>query len=296
MIPSAAVPPRAGALLAILFWGVSFVATKAVVAELSPVTLVLCRTVLGALLLVGILALRGRLSVPPRGDVPALLAMGFVGVAFHQTLQAYALELTSATHTGWLIGLTPIWSALLARVWLGERLGPGKLAGLGFGFAGATLVVTGGRVAPDVLALPATRGDALILLSTLNWALYTVMSHATVRRLGPTPATAGAFVFGGLLLAPVWAARSGLAELSGLSSQGWAAVLFLGLACSGLGYLFWFAALEHVEASRVSAFLYLEPLVTLAAARVLLGESVSPSVVFGGLLLLGGVALVQRAR
>lgn len=288
--------PRVGALLAVVFWGVSFVATKAVVAELSPVALVLARSLLGAVLLVAILAARRQLDAPPRGELPALVAMGFVGVAFHQTLQAYALGLTSATSTGWLIGLTPIWSALLARVWLGESFSPAKRLGLAAGFAGATLVVTGGRLAPDVLALPATRGDALILLSTLNWALYTVMGHATIRRLGPTRATAGALVSGALLLAPLWLAGGGLAELTRLSATGWAAVLFLGLACSGLGYLFWFAALERVEASRVAALLYLEPLVTLAAARVLLGESVSLPAILGGALLLAGVALVQRAR
>ena len=71
-------------------------------------------------------------------------------------------------------------------------------------------------------------------------------------------------------------------------------MLFLGIACSGLGYLFWYGALERIEASRVAAFLYLEPLVTLAAAVVMLGESVTLTTVAGGLLVLAGVALVQR--
>ena len=72
-------------------------------------------------------------------------------------------------------------------------------------------------------------------------------------------------------------------------------MLFLGIGASGLGYLFWYGALERIEASRVAAFLYLEPLVTLAAAVVLLGESVTLEAVAGGLLLLAGVAVVQRA-
>jgi len=80
------------------------------------------------------------------------------------------------------------------------------------------------------------------------------------------------------------------------SPAGWLAAIFLGLACSGLGYLFWYGALERVEASRVAALLYLEPLVTLAAAVVLLREAVPITTVAGGVLVVAGVVLVQTAR
>jgi drug/metabolite transporter (DMT)-like permease len=288
-------PPRLGALLAIVFWGVSFVATKAVVAEISPSTLIFSRAGLGTLLLTAILALRGKPALPPRDALLPLAVMGFVGVAFHQLLQAYALRLTSAVNTGWLIGLTPIWSALFAVFLLKERFGPRKTAGLVVGFAGALLVVTRGEASRRLLALPATRGDLLILASTINWALYTVLGHGTIRRLGPTRATAGAMLLGWLMLAPAFLALAGWHDYARLSASGWLALLFLGTACSGLGYLFWYGALERVEASRVAAFLYVEPLVTLAAAVVLLREPVGLTTFLGGLLVLGGVVLVQTA-
>jgi drug/metabolite transporter (DMT)-like permease len=288
-------PPLLGALLAVIFWGVSFVATKAAVAELPPVSLVFARAGLGALLLLALLARRGELGAPPRATWRPLALMGFLGVAFHQTLQAYALELTSAVSTGWLIGLTPVWSALLARVTLGERLGAQKVAGLVLGFAGAVVVVARGQAGAAVLALPATRGDLLILLSTLNWAVYTVLAHATLRALGALRATAAAMAIGfGMLVVP-WAVAGGWRDFAALSAGVWAAVLFLGVCCSGLGYLLWLGALEKVEASRVAALLFLEPLITLVAGVYLLGETVAASTVAGGLLLLAGVALVQAA-
>jgi drug/metabolite transporter (DMT)-like permease len=219
--------------------------------------------------------------------------MGFVGVAFHQLLQAHALTLTSATNTGWLIALVPIWSAVLAALLLKERFGARKLAGLAIGFAGAVLVVTRGHLDPSVLGVPATRGDLLVLASTVNWALYTVIGHGTIRRLGPARATAGAMLVGWLMLAPVFVAGAGWRDLAVLTPTGWSAVLFLGVACSGLGYLFWYGALRRVEASRVATLLYLEPLVTVGAAVVLLGERVDAMTLAGGLVVLGGVALVQ---
>lgn len=288
------VPPRLGVLLAVVLWGVSFVATKAVVAEIRPAALIFARAGLGTALLVTILALRGGALVPPRDAWRDLLLMGFVGVAFHQMLQAIALVSTSAVNTGWLIGLTPIWSALFAAVRLRERFGAGKLAGLLLGFAGAALVVTRGRFS-GLLALPSTRGDLLILASTVNWAYYSSLGHPVLRRLGPRHATAGALFFGTLLLLPLVAFSGAWRDYALLSATGWGAILFLGFGCSGLGYLFWYGGLERIEMSRVAAFLYLEPLVTLAAAVYWLGEPIGLLTLAGGALLLAGVALVQRA-
>jgi drug/metabolite transporter (DMT)-like permease len=290
------VPPLAGALLAVVFWGISFVATKAVVAEISPFALILVRTTLGTAFLLVVLRVRRVPVLPPRSAWPTIALMGFVGVAFHQLLQAYALTLTSAVNTGWLIGLTPVWSALFAWLWLGERMSGLKVAGLALGFVGAAVVVTGGKISGGLLALPSTRGDLLILLSTLNWALYSVLGRKTLLSLGSTRATAGAFLAGLMLLAPTAFIGEGLGALGRLSPAGWAAVLFLGVCCSGLGYLFWYRALETMEASRVGALLYLEPLVTLAASMALLGERIGVATIAGGVLLLAGVALVQRAR
>ncbi len=288
-------PPRLGATLAVVFWGVSFVATKAVVREISPPTLIFSRAGLGTLLLASMLAARRQPVWPPRDALGSLALMGFVGVAFHQLLQAYALTMTSAVSTGWLIGLIPLWSAVLSALMLKERMGAGKIGGLLVGFAGAALVVTRGEPVSRLLRLPATRGDLMVLASTLNWAFYSVLGHGTIRRLGPTRATAGAMLLGWLMLLPVFLATGGYADYARLSGPGWLALLFLGVACSGLGYLFWYGALERIEASRVAALLYAEPLVTLAAAVVLLAEPVGLTTVLGGLLVLGGVVLVQRA-
>lgn len=287
--------PRLGALVATLFWGVSFVATKAVVREIPPTAVIFLRAGLGSAVLVGILAWRGRLELPPARAWRGLALMGFVGVAFHQLLQAYALRLTSAVNTGWLIGLTPIWSALLAAIFLRERFSAAKVAGLALGFVGAALVVTRGRLDAGLIALPSTRGDLLILLSTFNWAIYSVVGRGTLRGLGAARATTGAMVAGFAMLAAPFALTGAWRGLAHLSWTGWLAVGFLGICCSGLGYLFWYAALDTMEASRVAALLYLEPLITLGAGVALLGEHVAATTIAGGGLLLAGVALVQLA-
>jgi len=219
--------------------------------------------------------------------------MGFLGVTFHHLLQATALTQTTAVHAGWLIGLCPIWSALLAAIFLREKLTPAKWGGLLLGFAGALLVITRGRLSGGVLALPQTRADLLILVSTVNWAVYTIVGRRTRARLGSASATAFVELAGLLLLVPFFAARGGWADWARLSAGGWGAVVFLGICCSGLGYLFWYSALERLDTAKVASFLYLEPLVTLAAAVALLAEPVHATTVLGGLSVLAGVFLVQ---
>ncbi len=286
--------PRLMALLAITLWGLSFVATRVALAEVGPVPLIAARLVLGAAFLVLLLARRGRLGALRAAASWPLAVLGFFGIAFHQLLQAYALRLTSAVHTGWLIGLIPIWSALLAARFLGERFTATKTAGLVLGFLGALLVITRGRLAADTLALPGTRGDLLILLSTVNWAVYTIVGRSLMQRLEPGAATTFMLLVGLVAVLPFVFAGGGVAALLHASARAWVAIAFLGVGCSGLGYLLWSAALERLPASKVAAFLYLEPLVTLAAAAAYLHEPVGLTTVVGGLIVLAGVALVQR--
>lgn len=282
--------PRFAAALAIVFWGVSFVATKAALTEVAPVTLIFLRFAIGAAVLLAIVR-----ELPPRKAWPALALMGFIGVFVHQMLQAYALTMTSATNSGWLIGVTPIWSAVLAAIVLRERFGFWKVVGLAGGFAGALLVVTKGDFSSRVLGRPSTTGDLLILISTVNWAVYSVLGHRTIRTLGPRRATSGAMLFGAAMLAPFFVAQKGWRQIPNLSMTGWSALLFLAVCCSALGYLFWYGALEQIEVSRVAALLYAEPLVTFVAAALLLGERVSGVVIAGGILVLISVLVAQYA-
>lgn len=282
--------PRLLAFVAVVFWGISFVATKAVLRDVSPVTAIFTRFAIAAVIL--LLVVR---RLPPRDAWAPLALMGFIGVFVHQMVQAYALTMTSATSTGWLIGVTPIWSAVLSAIFLGERFGSWKIAGLAGGFAGALLVVTRGDFSSSVFGRPSTIGDLLILISTVNWAVYSVLGHDTIRRLGPRRATSGAMLFGALMLVPVFIAQRGWREWSKLTPTSWGALLFLSLGCSALGYLFWYGALERVEVSRVASLLYAEPLVTFIAAALLLGERVSAIVVAGGVLVLLSVLIAQYA-
>jgi drug/metabolite transporter (DMT)-like permease len=280
----------------VTLWGVSFVATKAALRDLSPLTVIFTRFALGVVVLFLILTIRRESLVPPRAAWPMLALMGFVGIFIHQLVQVHGLTLTTAVQTGWLIGLTPIWSAVLAAVFLGEGFGERKILGLIVGAAGALLVITRGQLSSLALALPSTRGDLLILASTVNWAVYTILGRKTLMRVGSARAITFAMLIGWAMLIPFFVSVAGWQEYRGMSLPSVIAIVFLGVGCSGLGYWFWYAALERIDASQVAAFLYVEPLITLLAAVALLGESVAVTTLLGGVLVLLGVLIVQSSQ
>jgi drug/metabolite transporter (DMT)-like permease len=100
---------------------------------------------------------------------------------------------------------------------------------------------------------------------------------------------------GWALLLPFFLGGAGWREYPAITAAGWGSILFLGIACSGIAYFLWCAALGRLEASRVASFLYIEPLVTQAAAALYLDEGVHAVQVAGGILVLGAVVLVERA-
>jgi drug/metabolite transporter (DMT)-like permease len=284
----------AGALVSVVIWGASFAATKAVLAELSVETLVFARAVLGTVLVAGLLAVRGEFVRVRRRDVGALVALSLVGNVLPQWLQGQALLRSTAASTAWLVALSPIVTAVLARWLLGERLA-GKAPGIAVAFLGTLLVVGGGRSLAATMALPSTRGDVLTLVSTVSWALYTIYGRRFVAGYPAAVAMVHLLAVSVLVFLPGFVARAGWQELAALSPAGWAGALFLGLGCSGLGFTLWYAALEAMDASQVAAFIYIEPLVTQVLARVMLGEPFDPATLLGGAAILLGVYLVSRA-
>ncbi|MBP7147727.1 MAG: DMT family transporter [Acidobacteria bacterium] len=276
-------------------WGGSFVAVKVALRELSPPGVVAARAALGCAL-VGLAGLARARRSPARdarrSDALILVLLGVLGIPVHLGLQAWALTQTSAVHSGWLVALNPVFVVLLSVSLFGERLSPTKALGTLVGFAGAFVVITGGR-AWD-MALPATRGDLVMLASTLNWAAYTVIARRLMLRRDPLEVTSRALAVGAAVAVAGYLVQAPPAEFLRASPPTWAALAYLGLGCTGAGYLFWAAALRRVEAGTLSTLHYPQPLVTALAAALLLGEPWGLAATAGGVLALAGVVLVQR--
>jgi drug/metabolite transporter (DMT)-like permease len=288
-------PARAylGAIFAVVVWGASFIATKIAVRETSPFTVICLRFGIGVLVLFVSVARRGGFYVPPPRDLLRFVAIGILGITLHQGLQVTGLVTAQASTTAWIITATPLTMAVVGWMVLGERLRRRQLLGIAIGAAGVLLVVSRGDWAAMTRGSFGSIGDLLVSLSTVTWALFSVYSRQALQR--HAAATMMLYVMaGGWLTATLpWVALGGLREAAALSWAGWASLVFLGVFCSGLAYVFWYDALRVLPTARVGVLLYLEPLVTMAVASAMLGEVITAAAIAGGLVILAGVRVAS---
>ena len=279
----------AKALVATLFWGLSFVAVHIALEGLSPFGVVWMRSVLGALILLGVLRARGAALLPERGDRPRCLLLGAI-LGVHLLAQTAAQQWTTAARSGWIIAFIPVVVALLSAVFLGRRLRPSGWAGIAIATAGVLALTA---VPPEELAR-AGWGDLLMLSTCFMWASYTLLSYGPMQRSGPLSTTAFSM---GIAALPSLAAAAleGTLALPPLG-RSLAALVFLGVGASAIATWAFNSAVLEIGPERAAAFQYLQPLVTLAGSAVLLDEPIGAALFQAGPLVLLGVWLVQRSK
>ena len=283
------------ATCAVIFWGGSFIATKIALKEVSPVTVVWLRFAIGVAILGAAVSLRKQYTFPAARDIGYFALLGFLGVTFHQWLQSTGLITAQATTTAWIVATTPIFIAILGWLALKERLRWVQAFGILLAAVGVLLVVTHG----DLVSLSAgkfgTTGDFLVLVSSVNWAVFTILSRRGLRKFPATLMMFYVMGFGWLFTSVLFFVGPGLSEIAHLSLPGWLGILFLGILCSGLAYIFWYDALQALPVAQAGSFVYLEPFITLVIAAIVLGEVVTVASLVGGGVILLGVWMVQRS-
>ena len=281
------------ALFAVFVWGASFIATKVALREVSPITIIWLRFGMGVIVLGLLVAKRRQFALPKVTDLGYFTLLGFLGVTFHQWLQSNGLVTAQASTTAWIVSTTPVFMALLGWLILKEGLGWLRAAGIVIAAMGVLIVESHGDWSSISAGRFITTGDMLIMLSAPNWAIFSVLSRRGLQRNPPARMMFFVMSVGWLFISLLLLVGPGTSEIGRLQWDGWVAIGFLGIFCSGLAYVFWYDALQEIPAGQLGVFLYLEPLVTVMVAALLLNEAILLSSLLGGFLILSGVWIVQ---
>jgi drug/metabolite transporter (DMT)-like permease len=132
------------------------------------------------------------------------------------------------------------------------------------------------------------------LISAPNWAVFSVLSRRGLQEHPASRMMLYVMGFGWLFSSILFLTGPGFSDIPRLTLNGWMGVAFLGIFASGLAYIFWYDALQSLPASRVGSFLYLEPLVAVFVAALILDEPLLFVSLLGGAIILAGVWLVNR--
>jgi len=278
-------------LAATVFWGLSFIATKHLLSFVSPLVVIFLRQAIAVCVLSFLIARnKGSFTITKKGFT-GILILALIAI-LHLFIQVTGMKYTTALNTGWIVGFSPVFMAILGIIFFKEKISLVQIVGVLISFTGLLVLISKGNLAS--IDFISNKGDFLELASAFTWAIYSFVNKKISFSTPPVLIVLYLFLFMSVLTAPFVVNADNFYRIAHLSLVSWIAVLFLGVFCSGLAYVFWSQALSKMSSSKVGVFLYIEPFVTLLGSWVLLNEQVSPFTVFGGIGIFAGVVLVNR--
>lgn len=278
-------------LLAIIFWGTSFVATKTLLYEIKPVTIIILRLVLAIILLTAIAVYTKRAFTINLKSHRWILMLALIAV-FHLWIQVTGLQFTTASNTGWIIGTAPIFMAILGFIFYKERVTILQVSGILIALTGLLLLIGKGDITN--ISLIQNKGDLLVLGSAFTWGVYSMVNKKISLTYPPLMTILYLFLMMAIIIIPFNLNLAVIISVIKLSLVGWSLILFLGVFCSGIAYVIWAQALRDMESAKVGAFLYFEPIVTVIAAAFFLSEEITLLMIFSGVLITAGVFIVNK--
>src|SRR5579859_2733874 len=294
--------------LIVVIWAVNFIAAKIGMRIFPPLTMASFRVCAAGVVMVPFYACLKRLPAFAeaadarrrgftRRDAWTFLYLGFFGVSVNQFCFTLGLHYTSVSHSAVIVGMGPIYTLILAVLLRLERATWHKAVGMAIAFTGIAVLASEGGISAHS---PSLLGDAITMTGSLGFAMYAVLGKRVAAEYDALRMTAYNHFAGALIVAPLAVRRAWLLGREGnwreISWEGWAAVLYMGLFGSAVAYVLYFWLLRYLEASQLSGFTYLLPVLATVLGILTLGEKGSWMQVLGGALALGGVYWIESGR
>jgi len=266
-------------------WGASFLFMRVAAKDFGATPLVEMRLALGALVLLPFLW-RDRAAFPAR-LWPKLALIGAINSAIPFVLFAWAAQRAPAGIGAISNAMTVLFTALVGFLFFGEKIGVKRAGALFAGFAGVVVLASGKTAGASV-------GWAVVAGVSAAF-LYGIGINLVRRHLsGLPPAAVAAATLGSSALLTLPFALAQWPQHA-IPAQSWFAAALLGVICTGLAFVMYYRLIARIGASRAATVTYLVPLFGVAWAWILLDEPLTLTMGVAGALILGSVALSQRA-
>ena len=277
-------------VLAAVFWGANYAATKYTAGFLPPTLLVALRFAGGGLLLLLVLRLFEPGSRLSRGEILPMIGLGCFGVAAAQTAFTFGVSMTTASNTGLIFATAPVWGMILGSVLGLERPTVRGMLGTALSILGVGIVVYDGLGAGDA----STLGDGLVLLASVCVGAYTVFSIPVLERHSPLAVATYPTLFASpvaLLLAAPYLPG---VHWSSVPPTAWATVAYSAVLATAFAFAAWQRGISRMGANRVLVYQYLITLTGVVSGMIFFDESLGPEKLLGGTVILLGVYLARR--
>ena len=278
------------AVITIIIWGTTFVSTKVLLEDFAPVDILFYRFLIGLIVL--IMVHPHVLTFRSWRQEALFAGAGLCGVTLYFLLENIALTLTYASNAGIIVAVIPMITAVLAHFFLsGEKLEPRFFIGFAAAFTGLALIFFNGQMMLKLNPL----GDILAAASAFVWAAYAIlMKKISTFGYHTIQCTQRIFLYGLLFMVPALFLFDFRFDASPFASPAnWLNILFLGAGASALCFVTWNWSVGVLGAVKTSAYIYMVPVITIAASVVILQEKLTWVAFCGGALTLAGLYISE---
>ena len=224
-----------------------------------------------------------------REDWSAFFRVGLLGIALTYVFNYAGLARSSGTAGSLIMASEPVWIAVLAVIFLRERMTAARLTGIVLGLSGAVIVVLSAKSAGASNPQTALLGNALLVLSLLFEAGAVLTVKGLTKRYTGTVVVVYEFLIGALLLVPAAIYETATTGTLHPTNAAWGAFAYLMIACTLIPYPLWFHLLETTDASDLTLFIFLQPVIGAIVGVVALHEPFTAGAAIGAMLVLIGV-------
>lgn len=272
--------------ITILLWASSFAAVRVSLQAFTPGHIALFRFLIASVLL-AVFTLKTRIKLPELKDIPVIFLLGFLGIAAFHTAQNYGQVTVTAGSAGMIFGSVPIFTAILATIFLREKLKLGGWLSIFISFLGISLIALGERE-----GVKFNPGVFILLLAAIAASSYFVLQKPYLIRYSALQLVTY-IIWAGTLFLLVF--MPGLIqEVINAPIEAIITTIYLGIFPSAVAYVTWSYALSRAPASRVTSFLYLQPVLAVIIAWIWVNEIPALISIIGGVITILGVFLVNK--
>ncbi|NOR24426.1 MAG: EamA family transporter [Desulforhopalus sp.] len=276
---------------AVLFWGLSFVATKIALQSFTPFCLIFFRFFSAAIFFM-ILLWRTGFPALTRKNINSLVLLAIMQPGLYFLFETTGLQYTSATKTSLIIATIPIVVLVLSAIFLKERLRPLNILGIAFSLAGVALLVFGGQLQTESKGM--LIGDILIFGAVLAASAYMIMTRRLGESLTSLQITGMQIIFGAVLFFPAFLWDLPKLNWQAVSNESLIALIVLTIFATIVAFICYNYALTRIPAAQAAVCINGIPLVTACGAWIILGETLAPVQLMGGALVLAAVILANH--
>lgn len=277
-------------VLVALMWGGTFIATKMASQVFEPFTGAALRYFSALIFMVPMMLWQDRNAFQiSKKQFFQLLLLGGTGIFIYSFFFFNGMRLVPASHGSLIVALNPVLVMLISTLFTGERIRGIRILGLLISLCGTAVVISRGDITE--LFTMFSWGDAFMLGCPVSWAFYTFFAKDVLKTMSPLQASTWATMLGFamiLLLVPFET------HPQSVGWDIWLAILYLGIAGSVLGIVWYYEGVKKIGPVKTAAFNNLIPVFAMTLSVLLLDETIHGYTIYGSVLVIGGVYTINR--